>query len=241
MKNLVDNSAITRLQAIVCVVIITASIAVAVYIAVNQNSANKNYSEKSIIRNTDTPEEENALQAAENINYTDIFKIGRLTGLGLSSSNLSDYSQYTYANFIDAEVLNYYEARYESLKGKLWSMGFYYNANVSAWDKIQAVYVTPPTMYPDTVRISGSNGTILNEYSGYECRYAYGNNSGIQEIQASAIDFELSNCYIVEMRLDYSEAPGNLSGFHCIVYQTVIVDGNLKPLLICVQPEQAIS
>jgi hypothetical protein len=239
LKNLIDNSAITRLQAIVCVVIITASIAVAVYFGVSQNSPNKY--EKSIIRNTDTAEEENALQAAENINYTDIFKIGRLTGAGLSNSNISDYSQYTYANFIDAEVLNYYEARYESLKGKLWGLSFYYSADVYAWDKIQAVYVTPPTMYPDTVRISGSNGTILNEYCGYECRYAYGNNSGIQEIQVSAIDFEFSNCYIVEMRLDYSEAPGNLSGFHCIVYQTVIVDGNLKPLLICVQPEQAIS
>jgi hypothetical protein len=49
LKNLINNSAITSLQAIVCVVIITASIAVAVYVAVNQNLQAQNNMPSSIV------------------------------------------------------------------------------------------------------------------------------------------------------------------------------------------------
>lgn len=246
MKNLTDNSAITRLQAIVCVVIVTVSIAVVVYIAVNQNSASKNYYEKSIVRNTHTAEEGNALSVAENLNYTDIFKIDRFMASGLGYSNLSINSQYAYANFVDAEVLNYYDVRYESLKGRIWWVALNYSANASKWDKIHAVYFPPPeneSMYPPSavVRVLSSNGTVLNEYYWGNPRYAYGNSSGIQEIQANTVDFEFSSCYVVEMSLEYDEAIGLLAGFQSTVSQTVIVDENLKPLFICLTYAQAVS
>jgi hypothetical protein len=228
---------------ILLVVVLAAAICVAVYLAVNQNSANKY--EKSIIRNTVNPEEENALLAAEHVNYTDIFKTGRL-----SNSNLSDYSQDTYANFIDAVVINYYDSRFESRKGKIMGMVFNYNANVSALEKIHVVYVPRAenatvgneTIYFAKVRILSSNGSILNGYYGaMGDRYAYGNNSGIQEIQASAIDFEFSNCYIVDMRLYYDETYGTLAAFISDVHQTVILDESYEPLFICVRSEQAVA
>jgi hypothetical protein len=215
------------------------TLAAIIYIALNQNSAGKY--EKSIIRDTETAEEENALVAAENVNYTDVFKTDRFTGL--SNSNLSDYSSYTYANFIDAVVIKYYDNRFESLKGKPRDMKFNYTANVQVWDKIHAVYVPAPeneSKYTAKVRILSSNGTILNEYTGY-ARYAYSNASGIQEVQASAVDFEFSNCYVVEMRLEYSEIYGNVGAFFSDVNQTVIIDESYNPLFTCIQSSMAVS
>jgi hypothetical protein len=245
------------------IILLMVALAAAIYIASNQNSPNKY--EKSIIRDTDTPEEENALLAAENVNYTDIFNTDWFyTGLSGFHFNLSDYSTGTpSANFIDSVVIKYYEARYESLKGKIMETGFNYDTNVSAWDEIHAVYVPPPeneSKYAAKVRILSSNGTILNEYSessGWN-RYAWvgwnyasdsvgwidtGNPpiSGIPEYQVSAIDFEFSNCYIVEMRLGYIEVHGNLGGFWYDIHQTVIMDESYKPLLIRVQTQMHVS
>jgi hypothetical protein len=254
------------LQATVCVIIITASIAVAVYIAVNQNSANKY--EKSIIRNTDTPEEEKALLAAENVNYTDIFKDDWFyTGMSGFNFNLSDYSTSDpVANFIDSVVIKYYDNHYESLKGKIMEAGLDYNANVSKRDKIHVVYVPAvpspqnKSAYTPAVRVLSSNGTILNEFTestGWN-RYAwlgwnYVTGSvgwidtvkppilGVLEYQVSAIDFNFTNCYIVDMRLGFTEVHGNLSGFWYTINQTVIMDENYKPLFIRVQTQTCVS
>jgi len=69
----------------------------------------------------------------------------------------------------------------------------------------------------------------------------YGDNSGIQEYQASAIDFEFSNCYVVDMKLGYIEVYGNLGGFWYNIYQTVIMDESFKPLFIRVQTQTTLS
>jgi hypothetical protein len=243
--------------------VLAATIYVVVYFGANQNSPNKY--EKSIVRNTDTAEEENALTAAENVNYTDIFQTDWFyTGMSGFHFNLTDYSTGTpSATFIDAVVLKYYESRYESLKGKTMEMGFNYNANVSAWDRIRAVYVPPPeneSIYAAKVRILSSNGTILNEFSESSggnryawvgWNYAIGSVgwidtvnppvSGIPEYQVSAIDFEFTNCYMVEMRLGYTEVHGNLAGFWYNIYQTVIMDESFKPLFIRVQTQMTLS
>jgi hypothetical protein len=157
--------------------------------------------------------------------------------------NSSEYPEYTYANFIDAEVIKYYDARFENLKGKPMDMGFNYNADVFFWDRIHVVYVPASeneSMYAAKIQFLSSNGTILNVYGGFD-RCAYGNNSGIQEIQASAIDFEFSSCYVVEMELTYSETYAPVAAFFSHVRQTVVVDENFKPLLLCVQPQKMIS
>src|SRR4030042_1674366 len=86
--------------------LMAASVAISyiLLISLNTGSNSPGGYEKSIVRNTDDEEERNALSAAENINYTDIFKVERF-----QSSNFSDYSQYTWANFIDADVIKYYD------------------------------------------------------------------------------------------------------------------------------------
>lgn len=203
------------------------STAVAAYVASSWNRAGKY--EKSIIRHVNSPEEENALVTAEGIDLADVFENGRFSG----NSNISDYSQYTWANFIDSTVLNYYSNRFESLKGKPLDMKFNYSASISKLDRIHAFYVS-------TVRIEDANGTRLDEYSARDA-FAYANNSEIEEIQAEAIDFELANCFVVEMKLEYAEIYGNVAAFFSDVKQTAVLDENHKPILICVQTMQAIS
>jgi hypothetical protein len=75
---------------------------------------------RNIVRSVDNLEEENALAATEAINYSAITLLERFVG----SSDPQDYLHpgtylaYTYANFIDAEVLNYYETRFIDQQGK---------------------------------------------------------------------------------------------------------------------------
>jgi hypothetical protein len=235
------------------VAVFAVAILVTGYFAFSRNSPNKY--EMSIVRSTDTLEEENALTIEENANYTEIFNVNGFY------FNLSDYSAPDpAANFIDSAVISYYDNRYESLKGKIIESGFNYNANVSEWDKVHVVYVPPPeneSIYAAKVRVLSSNGTILNEYSA-SSRYAWvGWNyvtssmgwidtvnpplTEFPEYQASAIDFEFSNCYLVDMTLGYTEVHGNLSGFWYTINQTVIMDASFKPLFICVQAQICVS
>jgi hypothetical protein len=223
------------------IILLIVILTVAICIVLNQSPMFRYEKSKSVIRNTDTTEEENALLAAENINYTDIFKVPRL-----SNPNLSDYSTETVANFIDAEVINYYDRKFESLKGepRPLGIGLSYNANVSVWNEVHAVYISPPeneSIYSAKVLILSSNDTILNEVRGGNGRYAYRNNSGIQEIQENVIDFRFLNCYVVEMELGYGETYGSLAAYFFNIYQTVIMDENFKPLFVCLRSYGGVS
>jgi len=201
--------------------------------------------EKAIVRNTDNAEEKNALLAAENTNYTGIFNLDRFT----KSENSHDAWPYTWANLIDTGVIEYYDDRYENLKGTPRDIGFHYEANVYSWNQIRMVYVPPPengSIYNDSLSIISLNGSLLLQNAKYTgpawgMRFAYGNNSGYREIQADEIDFSFSESYVVEMKLRYSEVYGPLAAFYSDVYQIIIVNQDFMPILLCVQSEQLIS
>lgn len=188
---------------------------------------------KSIIRITDTSAEENALQVAENLNCTDIFKTPR----GLPS-DLSDYSHQTVARYIDAEVVEYFEGKFESLRLTPYGVKLNYIANVSIWDGIQIIYIPPPeneSIYSAKIRILNSNSEVLREIKGGNAKYAWSNASGIYEGQESELDFEFLNCYFVEMELAYGETYSNLGAYFFNIIQTVVMDKNFTPLLISLQ------
>lgn len=201
--------------------------------------------EKSIVRNTDNAEEENALSAAENSNYTDIFNLNKFTG----SWDPNDTWPYTWANFIDAEVIEYYDDRFENLKGAPEDTEFRYEADVYTWNQVRMVYVPPPengSRYDDSIRFVSLNGSLLfrnSDYTGpaWGMRFAYRNDSVYRRIQAGEIDFCFSKSYVVEMKLEYSEVWGPLAAFHADVYQIIIVDQDFVPLLLCVQSKKLIS
>jgi hypothetical protein len=211
--------------------------AVVIYGMINHPAWWCNYN-KSITRNADTPEEENAILTAEGINYTGIFSIDRFEGYG-------GFRDWVWANFIDTEVVKNYEDLIDGLKpGEYRSASLTYSADVRTLDHIHAVYAPypeNPEYVVDTSRVQllSANGAVLSEY-GASTRYAYGNISGIHEVQAGAVDYEVSDCYVVEMRLklELIEPSGDGVGFTAFyqsdVRQTVIIDGNLTPLLVCV-------
>lgn len=200
--------------------------------------------ERTIIRNTSNVEEANALTVAENSNYSDIFNLQRFT-----TWNHNETWAYTWANFIDTQVIEYYDYRFESLRGKPRGIKFHYEANVSTWDQIRVVYVPAPegaNIYDDAMQILSLNGSVLFENAKYTgprwgMQFAHRNDSEYQRIVAEEINFSLSESYVIEMTLTYNEIWGPLAAFYVKVYQIIIVDQNLVPSLYCVQSDQLIS
>ncbi len=207
--------------------------------------------DKSIVKNVSTPEEEQALFAAENANYTNIFQMERFDGSSDPDSYLHPglYLEYTYANFIDSEVLHYYGTRFESLKGKTKLTEYNYEANVHTWSNIRfstGPMVDNASRYNDTITISSPNGTVLfrnADYTGasWGMKFAYRNGTTYQMLDAGGIDLDFADCYVVEMNLKYSETYAPLAAFFSDVYQIVIVDKNFVPVFLCVQSENIVA
>jgi hypothetical protein len=185
--------------------------------------------EKTIVRNADTTEEKMALAAAEAFNASEAFNRAPFT-----------WNSYAYANFIDSEVINYYNNSYERSKETAQNVIFSYDANVYAWNQTRAVY----DRTSKSIRVSSPNGTIQFPSQrgwGTQIQNAYLNYSRYQEINLDEIDFSFSNCYVVEMRLRYSQVLGPTAGFMSDVYQIVIMNEDFKPILLCAQSQQGIS
>jgi hypothetical protein len=178
--------------------------------------------EKSITRSTNSIQEELAITAAENTNYSEIFKIN------------SAYA--TKSGYVAAGVLKYDEERFEALKGKLRDMKFIYAAKVSLENQISVVYIPKnedASLSANAVRIMSQNGSILDDFNN-NGMFAHRNESGIQKIDPSLVDFDFSDCYVVRMHLRYSEAEWNSEYFDLQVSQTVILDRSYKPQMICI-------
>jgi hypothetical protein len=201
--------------------------------------------DKSIIRNTDNVEEENALAVAENADYSAIFNVQRFT----TWDDSNETWPYTWANLIDSQVIEYYDDRFESLKGTSQSIEFHYETNVYTWDQIHVVYIPAPTggnIHNDSIQVLSQNGSLLFENADFTgptwgMQFAYRYNSEHQAIQANQIDFSFSKSYVIEMQLKYNEVWGSLAAFYADVYQIIIVDQNFVPRLLCVQSAKGIS
>ena len=199
--------------------------------------------ERSIVRNTSNVEEANALTIAENSNYSEIFNLQRFT-----TWNHDETWAYTWANFIDTQVIEYYDNRFENLKPE--GIKFHYEANVFTWDHIRVIYVPAPegetNLDADAIQVLSLNGSVLFENAQYTgprwgMLFAYRNDSEYQKIMAEEINFSISKSYVIEMTLDYDEIWGPLAAFFVKVYQIIIVDQDFVPFLFCIQSDQLIS
>ena len=75
---------------------------------------------RTIIRNTSNVEEADALAIVEDFNYTDVFGLQ-----GLTTRGHNDTWAYTWANFIDTHVIDYYNYRFETrARARLWASKF---------------------------------------------------------------------------------------------------------------------
>ena len=198
--------------------------------------------EKNINRNFNSQQEENALKAAEAINYSNITSLNRFQ----DSSNPEDYRNprtyldYTYAHFIDSEVINYYETRYDDLHGVIGpkypkGITFTYQANASEYSNFR-IYNSPApqgaTWHNITIVKSTPNGLV--KFDSGSMQFFYKNQSSYQMTQWN-YSFNFTDCYVVEMSLMYSEYYAPLAAFISDVYQIVVLDQNLTPVLVGVE------
>lgn len=188
---------------------------------------------RAITRDFDNVEEEVALIIAENINYSDIFHLTRLR------ETTGPYKE-TWANFIDTQVIEYYDDRLEELKGVRGKIEFEYEASVSTWKLIRLVSGR------SQMRVQSPDGIVLHEtitypHFGLGMKFAYRNDSRYFVISAKEVNVTLSSGYIVQMTMRYFEWWGSLASFISDNYQLIVMDQDFTPLLVCLQSLQYIS
>jgi hypothetical protein len=228
---------------IVIGLLVVLSIIVTSVILASLNDTNNSYTiSKSITRATNGYNEEQALSVAENLDYPTIFGIDRFTGNGFGwNGDLNDYSDYVWAQVVDAKVLNYYDNRLNSLTGNA-TISFNYSALVHLWNPIQVRIVdsSEDTNVNNQLIIS-SNGTILFQNSILTMQCAYYNNSWQHLLNINEINFNLSKSYVIEMELQYMEYYAPVAGYISHIMQTVIMDEQFQPYLILNKSSNPIS
>lgn len=202
--------------------------------------------ERNIVRNFDNQEEERALAVAESINYSDIVSLERFDGPSDPEVYLhpGTYLTYTYANFIDSEVITYYETRYDNLKEKEDPKGIEltYQANVTKRSEFRIFNSPAPegvTWHNTTIVFSAPDGSFWLKSSG-DMKFFYRNQSSYQMIEWG-YDLNFSDCYVVEMKLVYSETYAPLAAFWSDVYQIVVLDRNFVPVLLGMESSKALA
>lgn len=204
--------------------------------------------QKSINRNLGSHDETNALYTAESIDYLTILSTERFSG----SSNPQDYLNpgsylaYTYANFIDKEVIDYYEARYHGLEGKggpkyPQAVKMTYYANATHRSEFRMFNTPAPegaAWHNVTIVMSTPEGLV--KFNSGHMRFFLRNESGYQMLDWG-FDVSFSDCYVVEMKLSYSEFYAPLAAFWSDVYQIVVLDRNFEPVLICVESGRVVA
>lgn len=200
--------------------------------------------ERKIIRNPANLQEAMALAVAEYSNYSDIFNKPKLTPLNPEEPWVYDLRAYTWANFIDAKVIQYYNDRFDNFTEKAWdkpkSIEFNYEAKAFTWDQVQVVY------RDSEIQIQSLNGSVLLEYDPGKSvlgplEFVRWNGSDCNRISAGEIDFSLSRSYVAVMSLQYIETWGPLAAFYVDIHQFIVINENFLAVLACVQPIQAIS
>lgn len=192
--------------------------------------------ERNIARNVDNQEEESALVAAESINYSAITSLERFRG--------SSDPEYVYTDFIDSEVINYYETRYDNLQGKGYpkQIELTYEANVTKRSEFRIFNTPPPegtSWYNTTIVISAPDGSLKLKDPAH-MQFFYQNQSGYKMVERG-YDFNFSDCYVVEMKFVYCETYGSLAAFYSIVDQIVVLDRDFLPVLVGVESQNAIA
>jgi hypothetical protein len=186
-------------------------------------------------RNFDTTDEEHALTIAEiGLDYSAIIRSVAMPGKSERFNGSSDpeayihpgtYLAYTWANSIDLEVIDYYQNRYDYQQDQKAPKGvtFTYNAKVTYLEQLhisnitQFVQSTGTSLMEDgtwqnqiftrkdisIVFYGSDDSSPLTTVRPFEYMFCK-NQSGYYALP-SEFDLNFSNCYLVEMELEYDE------------------------------------
>ncbi len=202
--------------------------------------------QKNISRNIDNQEEQTALSTTESINYSTILLKERFIG----SSDPEDYLHpgayltYTQANFIDSEAIDYYETRYHNMQGKgdPRQIDLTYEANVTKRSEFRIFNSPAPegvSWHNTTIVISAPDGSLIRKEPAH-MQFFYRNQTGYQMTEWD-YDFNFSDCYIIDMKLSYSETYAPVAAFFVDIEQIVVLDQDFKPVLIGVESVMAVA
>jgi len=201
--------------------------------------------EKTITRNFDNSEEQSAITAAESIDYSSITSLERFGGSDDSENYLhpSTYISYAHANFIDSDVIDYYQTRYENQQGKEIprQVELNYEANATKFSQFRIFNSPAPkgvSWHNITIVMSASNGS--KEVNSGNMQFFYKNQTSYQ-ITRWDYDFNFSDCHVIEMKLRYSEIYAPIAGFFVTVHQIIVLDRNLEPVLLGIEAGMAVS
>jgi len=220
-----------------------AAVVVAIFVLSTTNSQQIEYNSSalSIIRNFNTPDEEHALTTAESVDYTTITGNKRFdTKDSEDYKHPGTYISYVYAKFIDTEVLKYYQERYDYQQKQTNPKGvtLSYIANVT---KLAHVHISNEmrdiysSSHMSIVFYDPDKSTALpTKFMSPTDTTVYYKNQSKYQVLPSELDLTFSNCYVVEMKCQYSEYYGPTAAWWADAYQIVILDQNLVPVLICI-------
>jgi hypothetical protein len=223
---------------------------------------------RSVIRNFNTTDEKRALTAAETANYGSIMASKRFEGRGDPEAYIhSGTYAYTWANFIDSEIIDYYQKRYNHQQKQITPRvaAFKYSANVTYLEQLHIFNTTIPeqgyiyktnddspqeglkkelvTWNVRTIAFCGPDAsTPLLTFKPFTYTFYSKNQSEYQTLPAETdFDLNFSNCYLVEMELEYNEVYAPLAAFFLVVHQIVVLDQNLVPIWIGINAGHGIS
>lgn len=232
-------------KAITIIVVISVAIVALSLFTWNLCSQTPQKYEKNITRNFENSEEQTALAEAESIEYSSITSLERFSGTNSPEDylNSNSYVSYTSANFIDSHVIDYYQTRYENQQGKEFprQIELNYEANASMFSHFRIFNSPVPegvSWHNVTIVMSASNGTI--EFTSGNMQFFYKNQTTYQ-ITKWDYDFEFSDCYVINMKLDYSEIYAPVAGFFVSIHQIVVLDRNFEPVLLGLESGMAVS
>jgi hypothetical protein len=197
-----------------------------------------------------------ALTAAEAVDYAAIASVERFYGSSDPKAYIhsgNTYS-YTYANFVDTETINYYQARYDHQRTQISpkDVTLNYSTNVTKLDHVRVFNdiggimffqnkIIPWTNITIVVYDIGKSATVTTaDFMVSGAHVFYKNQSEYCALQPE-FDLNFSDCYFVEMELEYSEYYAPLSGFMSKVHQIVILDQDLVPVWIGINAFNGIS
>ncbi|MDR2700598.1 MAG: hypothetical protein LBC12_07375 [Nitrososphaerota archaeon] len=206
------------------------------------------------VKSLGTSNEERVLIAAVYIDYTAIAALERFYSQSDPAAYIhSGTYAYTWANFIDSEVIDYYQNRhdYQQKQKESKNVTFTYDANVTHLEQLHVFNSPGGNMTYQNEVIPWHNNTVVfydidttflttADFMTHYAHAFYRNQSEYHQLQPE-FDLNFSNCYLVEMELKYGEYYAPLASFFVNIHQIVVFDQNLVPVWVGIRSTQGIS
>jgi hypothetical protein len=184
--------------------------------------------ERDIVRNTSNDIDKKVINISENLNYSEIFGIDRFDEAG----------DIQWANYIDTEVLDYYNSRYDSLKSEdaKHDVELFYEADVYEIQKLEIRYNYNEKSDEYSMKVYNSEQRMYEFTNVVFPEVAISSNGSSYSFPDMETDWELNYIlvYLCRLDLDFWDQWGVKAGTGIYVNQILVMDTNFEPLFILI-------